>query len=68
MELQCEKCDGTAVLAAQMRSFEHKGRNLSCLVFVSSCVVCGHRWEDATHEAENMLRVKQACAADAARQ
>jgi len=57
---QCEKCQGEAVPAAQMRTFEHEGQSLSCLAFVSNCIVCGHRWQDEMHEAENLRHVEEA--------
>jgi hypothetical protein len=62
MALQCEKCQGEAVPAAQMRTFEYEGQTLHCLALVSSCMVCGHRWENATYDAENSLFAEQACA------
>ena len=68
MALTCTKCHGAAVPAAQMRTFEHGGQSLSCLVFVSSCIVCGHRWEDETYEAANLDNIEQACAGLASRQ
>gem|GEM_PF-4670321 len=46
--------------AAQMRTFEHEGQTLHCLAFVSSCIVCGHRWKDEIHEAVNSHHVEEA--------
>jgi hypothetical protein len=60
MSLTCEKCQGVAVPAAQMKTFEYKGQTLNYLALVSSCMVCGHRWEDETYEAENSHHVEEA--------
>ena len=60
MALSCEKCQGPAEPAAQMRTFEYEGQTLQCLAFVSSCAVCGHRWEDQTYDTENALFAEQA--------
>ncbi len=56
----CDKCQGAAEPAAQMKTFEYEGRTLNCLVLVSSCKVCGHRWDDETYEIENSLFAEQA--------
>lgn len=58
--LTCEKCQGAAEPAAQMRTFEYEGQILSCLALVSSCVICGHRWEDDAYAAQNSLFAEQA--------
>ncbi len=63
----CDKCQGAAEPAAQMRTFEYEGQTLRCLSLVSSCVVCGYRWEDATYDAENALFAEQARAAVSSR-
>jgi len=60
MALTCEKCQGAAVPAAETKTFEYKGQTLHCLVLVSSCMVCGHRWEDETYEAENSHHIEEA--------
>jgi hypothetical protein len=62
MPLPCEKCQGAAEPAAQLRTFEYEGQTLRCLELVSSCMLCGHRWEDKAYEIENSLFVEQACA------
>jgi hypothetical protein len=62
MASQCEKCQGEAAPAAQMRTFEFEGQILHCLVFVSSCVICGRRWKVEMHEALNSHHVEEACA------
>ncbi len=62
MAIPCEKCQGAAEPAAQMKTFEYEGHNLHCLMFVSSCTVCGHRWHDETYEVMNAHHVEQACA------
>ena len=54
--------------AAQMRTFEYEGQTLHCLVFVSSCIVCGHRWKDEIHEAVNSHQVEMARAGANSRQ
>jgi len=61
MESLCEKCLGAAVPAAQMKTFEHEGRTLHCLAFVSSCIVCGHRWQDPRYTELNSHHVERAC-------
>ena len=63
MPLTCEKCQGAAGPAAQMRTFEYDGQTVRCLALVASCMVCGHRWEDETYEAENALLAEQALTA-----
>jgi len=65
--LPCEKCQGEAVPAAQLRTVEYEGQTVRCLALVSSCMVCGHRWEDDMYEAENSLFAEQACAAVSSR-
>jgi hypothetical protein len=67
MTLLCEKCGGTAEPAAQLKTFEYEGQTLRCLMFVSSCVVCGHHWKDETYAAANLHHVERACAIAAAR-
>lgn len=67
MTLPCEKCQGLAVPAAQMKTFEYEGQTLRCIYLVSSCMVCGHRWEDEMYEAENLLFAEQARAAVSSR-
>jgi hypothetical protein len=61
MESLCEKCLGAAVPAAQMKTFEHEGCTLHCLAFVSSCIVCGHRWQDQRYTELNSHHVERAC-------
>ena len=56
----CEKCQGAAEPAAQLRTFECEGETLRCLELVSSCMLCGHRWEDEAYEIENSQFVEQA--------
>ena len=63
MALMCVKCQGVAVHTAQMRTFEYKGKTLRCIEMLSSCMVCGHQWEDDAYEAENSRHVEVACAA-----
>ena len=63
MALSCVKCQGLAVPAAQMRTFEYRGQTLRCLELISSCMVCGHRWEDEIYAAENWHHVEKARAA-----
>jgi len=63
MALLCVKCQGAAVPAAQMRTFEYKGKTLHCIEMLSSCMVCGHQWADDKYEAENSDHVDQARAA-----
>ena len=46
--------------AAQMKAFEYEGQTLHCLIFVSSCIVCGHRWKDEIHESMNSHHVEEA--------
>lgn len=60
MALSCENCQGAAVPAAQMRTFEFEGKPLHCLAFVSSCIVCGQRWEDERYEAVNLHHTERA--------
>ena len=60
MAQTCEKCQGAAAPAAQMRRFEYEGQTLHCLSLVSVCLVCGHCWEDDTYESENLLFEEQA--------
>ena len=67
MTLLCEKCGGAAEPAAQLKTFEYEGQSLRCLMFVSSCVVCGHHWKDETYAAANLHHVERACAIAAAR-
>jgi hypothetical protein len=67
MALLCEKCQGPAEPAAQMRTFEYEGQTLQCLALVSSCAVCGYRWEDETYDTENALFAEQARAAASTR-
>ncbi len=62
MPMPCAKCQGAAEPAAQLRTFEYEGQTLRCLELVSSCTLCGHRWEDEAYEIENSLFVEQACA------
>jgi hypothetical protein len=59
----CEKCHGAAEPAARMKSFEYLGQAVHCLMLVSSCVVCGHQWEDETYEVDNEKFAEQAQAA-----
>jgi len=59
----CEKCHGAAEPAARMRSFDYLGQAAHCLMLVSSCVVCGHQWEDETYEVDNENFAEQARAA-----
>jgi hypothetical protein len=68
MAIPCEKCQGAAEPAAQTRTFEYNGQSLHCLTFVSSCTLCGHRWEDEAYEAVNAHHVEQACAVATSRQ
>ena len=63
----CNKCQGAAEPAAQMRTFEYEGQTLRCLSLVSSCIICGHRWEDEMYDAENALFAEQARAAVSSR-
>ncbi len=63
----CEKCQGIGARAAESRTFVCEGHNLRCLAFVSSCVVCGHRWEDQAYQDENFQQVRQTCKAAACR-
>lgn len=63
----CDKCQGAAEPAAQMRTFEFEGETLRCLSLVSSCIICGYRWEDETYDAENALFAEQARAAVSSR-
>ena len=58
MTLPCEYC--AAEPAAQMTTFEYEGQVLHCLVFVSSCMICGHRWDDKQYEAVNAQYAEQA--------
>lgn len=67
MPLTCEKCQGAAGPAAQMRTFDYDGQTVNCLALVASCMVCGHRWEDETYDAENALFAEQARAAVSSR-
>ena len=60
MASQCEKCQGTAVPAAQMRTFEYEGNTLRCLFLVSSCMTCGHRWQDDMYETVNWQHAERA--------
>jgi len=68
MTLPCEYCQSAAEPAAQMTTFEYEGQVLHCLVFVSSCMICGHRWEDNGYEAVNAQHVEQARAVSTIRQ
>jgi|SRR5664280_7528 len=68
MALSCENCQGAAVPAAQMRTFEFEGQPLHCLAFVSSCIVCGLRWEDERYEAANSHHAERARAVATIRQ
>lgn len=61
MSLTCEVCNGVGERAATTRSFTYKNRELKCLVFVSSCIVCGHRWNAEVHRVENLRQVARAC-------
>jgi hypothetical protein len=61
LQLNCARCQGEGVRAAEMKSFTHEGRALRCLEFVSNCITCGHRWEDPLYEGENSRLVEQAC-------
>ena len=54
--------------AAQLKTFESEGQILRCLVFVSSCMVCGHRWDDESYEEVNLQYELQARANVANRQ
>jgi len=63
MTLPCEYWQSAAEPAAQMTTFEYEGQVLHCLVFVSSCMICGHRWDDKRYEAVNAQYVEQARAA-----
>jgi len=60
MASTCEKCQGTGERTATTRNFPYEGQDLHCLAFVSSCTVCGHRWEDEAYEAENSRQIGQA--------
>ncbi len=62
MAISCEMCHGLAVPAAQTKTFKFKGQTLHCLEFISSCMICGHRWEDIAYVLENSHHVEQACA------
>ena len=62
MLMSCEKCHGAAAPAARMRTFEYAGQTLHCLAFASSCIVCGHQWEDERFEAVNLRHFEKACA------
>lgn len=68
MDTKCEKCQGSAAIAAQTRSFEYEGLLLHCIVFVSSCVICGHRWEDSRYRELNLRHAERACAVASRRQ
>jgi len=68
MTLPCEYCQSAAELAAQMTTFEYEGQVLQCLVFVSSCMICGFRWDDKRYEAVNAQYVEQARAVSTSRQ
>ena len=61
MEAGCKKCNGAGGLAAEMKTFEYEGRVLSCIVFVSSCTICGHCWEDLRYKEINLRHVERAC-------
>ena len=63
----CEKCHGAAEPAARTRSFDYLGQAVHCLMLVSSCVVCGHQWEDETYEVDNESFAEQARAATLSR-
>ena len=56
----CDKCQGAAEPAAQMRTFAYEGQTLRCISLVSSCIICGYRWEDEAYDAENELFAEQA--------
>jgi hypothetical protein len=43
-----------------MRTIECESQTLHCLVLVSSCMVCGYRWEDDSYDAVNSRSVEQA--------
>jgi hypothetical protein len=60
MTLPCEHCTSAAEPAAQMRTFECEGQTLHCLMFVSSCRVCGRRWDDARYDAVNLRSAEEA--------
>ena len=62
MLMSCEKCHGAGAPAASMRTFEYAGRTSHCLALASSCVVCGHRWDDKKYEAVNRRYFEKACA------
>jgi hypothetical protein len=68
MEAVCEKCQGAAGPAAQMKIFEYEGHPLHCIAFVSSCTICGHRWEDPRYTEVNLHHAERACAAADGRQ
>lgn len=63
MTRTCEKCHGAAEPAARVRAFEYLGETVRCLNLVSSCIVCGHQWEDDAYDVENAAFVEQAQAA-----
>jgi len=67
MASSCEKCQGAVVPTARTKTFEYEGRTLRCLALVSSCIVCGHQWEDDTYEVENARFEDDARAAAAQR-
>ena len=62
MEIVCEKCQGAGAPAAEMKTFEHEGQSLHCIAFVSSCAICGHRWEDPRYADANRRHSERACA------
>jgi hypothetical protein len=49
----CTKCQGQGIRAARLKNFVAEGQDLRCISFVSSCMTCGHCWEDEVHEAQN---------------
>ena len=54
MPLRCTMCQRDAELTAQGRTIDCEGMQLHCLIIVSSCTSCGHRWEDETCRADNL--------------
>ncbi len=56
----CEDCGGPTTPAAQTTTFLYFEQSVRCLKLVSSCVHCGHWWDDDRFDVENELFEEQA--------
>jgi hypothetical protein len=57
---RCQRCHGPGERRATTRSLEGRRRADRCIVYVSSCAVCGSTWDDDRYSHDNAQEVERA--------